>query len=390
MKRQPIQIDNYEEYFLLYVDNELTPAEREEVEAFIAQHPELNTELQMLLDTRLDLEVLPMAGREKLYRQEEPGLINHDNVEEFQVLMLDDELGKDDRAALEKYHAIHEEARKNFDWLRKAKLPTEQVEFPNKKLLYRTEKKPASIINIKWYRVAAAAAVIITAGLLWISSQREESLTGNIDQIAQVDAAGNDLNSGGNTTDAKADQVTKGLPETTSPSIATVEKPVDQRPENRDETGTDLTSSRAHEKSGEIKTGRARTIDAGKGPIKNTEKPVKETFETKPNRTTEEYAKSDPVKTVDIVDKVAEEYITAPNDMATTAALRNIKTNYAADALNNEMAEDDEDVLEQDAKQRKGLRGIVRKANRFYNKVTNPDIDKPMVKVANFEIGLSR
>jgi hypothetical protein len=390
MKRQPIQTDNYEEYFLLYVDNELTPAELEQVEDFIAQHPDLTIELQMLLDTRLDIEVLPMAGREKLYRKEEPGLINHDNVEEFQVLMLDGELGLDDLNALEQYHAKHEEARKNFNWLRKAKLPAEQVEFPNKKLLYRTEKKPAPIINIKWYRMAAAAAVLITAGILWISSQNEDSVNGNIDQIAQVNPAGNDSNVGRSTTTEKADLVTKGLTENTSPSVTTVEEPVNQRPENREETGTNPIARQAREKSGEIKTNIARTADAGKGTIKNTEKNFQETFEARPNKNTEQYATADPVKTVDIVDKVAEEYITAPNNMATTTASRNIKTNYAADALNNEMPEDEDEVLEQDAKQRKGLRGIVRKANRFYNKVTNPDIDKPMVKVANFEIGLSR
>jgi hypothetical protein len=75
--------------------------------------------------------------------------------------------------------------------------------------------------------------------------------------------------------------------------------------------------------------------------------------------------------------------------MVTTTGERNVKKNYASDALNNQISSDEEDI-EPDTNQRKGLRGIVRKANRFYNKVTNPDNDKPMVKVANFEIGLSR
>jgi hypothetical protein len=58
--------------------------------------------------------------------------------------------------------------------------------------------------------------------------------------------------------------------------------------------------------------------------------------------------------------------------------------------LNNEHGAPDEEYADEDHKQRKGLRGIVRKVNRFYNKATNPDPDKATVKVANFEIGLPR
>jgi hypothetical protein len=69
----------------------------------------------------------------------------------------------------------------------------------------------------------------------------------------------------------------------------------------------------------------------------------------------------------------------------------NVKTNYAADALSGIQDDGDEEMgTEGEGKQRRGLRGIVRKANRIYNKVTNPDLDRPLVKVANLEIGLQR
>ena len=45
--------ENYEEYLLLYVDNELTAAEKEMVDAFLIVHPELQIELDMLMSTRL-------------------------------------------------------------------------------------------------------------------------------------------------------------------------------------------------------------------------------------------------------------------------------------------------------------------------------------------------
>ena len=51
MKRQHINMDNYEEYFLLYVDNELTGADKASVEEFVKMHPELKSELDGFLGT---------------------------------------------------------------------------------------------------------------------------------------------------------------------------------------------------------------------------------------------------------------------------------------------------------------------------------------------------
>jgi anti-sigma factor RsiW len=42
---------NYEEYFLLYVDNELSAEERNQVESFVAANPDLEEELTMFVET---------------------------------------------------------------------------------------------------------------------------------------------------------------------------------------------------------------------------------------------------------------------------------------------------------------------------------------------------
>ena len=44
---------NYEEYFILYMDNELGSDARRMVEAFVQQHPELKGELDLLLQYKL-------------------------------------------------------------------------------------------------------------------------------------------------------------------------------------------------------------------------------------------------------------------------------------------------------------------------------------------------
>ena len=48
-----INRNNYEHYFLLWVDGELSPEEMVAVERFIAEHPDLAEELALLQDTKL-------------------------------------------------------------------------------------------------------------------------------------------------------------------------------------------------------------------------------------------------------------------------------------------------------------------------------------------------
>jgi anti-sigma factor RsiW len=51
-----ITLSNYEEYFILYMDNELDAAGRQMVEAFISLHPHLADELDTLMSTRLPVD----------------------------------------------------------------------------------------------------------------------------------------------------------------------------------------------------------------------------------------------------------------------------------------------------------------------------------------------
>jgi hypothetical protein len=48
-----ITTDNYEHYFLLYIDNELSATEKQLVEHFIAQHPHTKADLEALQATIL-------------------------------------------------------------------------------------------------------------------------------------------------------------------------------------------------------------------------------------------------------------------------------------------------------------------------------------------------
>ena len=155
-----INSNNYEEFFLLYVDNELEAAQRAEVEAFAAAHPGLQGELNALLQTKLSsAEEISFEGKALLYKQEMPGLITADNYETFFLLYADNELPAAQRAAVERFIEEHPAKKQEWVLLQHTRLQAdESIMCPDKESLYNIGKKPSRIIPFAWVRAAVAAA----------------------------------------------------------------------------------------------------------------------------------------------------------------------------------------------------------------------------------------
>lgn len=145
---------NYELYFLLYVDNELSAPERVAVESFVQQHPDLAGELSQLAAATLPVEApLLFPGKQDLYRQSV--------TDETLLLYIDNELSAAERAGLEA--AVQREAplQQRLSELRQTVLPVEPVVFEEKEILYRTEKR--RVIPMLWSRIAVA---VVMCGVL--------------------------------------------------------------------------------------------------------------------------------------------------------------------------------------------------------------------------------
>lgn len=155
---------NYEEFFILYLDNELSSGERRQLELFVQQHPDLGEELQMLQQTRLDVDTsIVFEKKEILMKSATPGFINSDNYEEYLVQYLDNELNDEQKAAVEIYANNNPAVKSELDLLLKTKLqPEASITFINKESLYRREEAPVRrIIPVTWWRVAVAVLVLI-------------------------------------------------------------------------------------------------------------------------------------------------------------------------------------------------------------------------------------
>jgi hypothetical protein len=147
---------NYEELFLLYVDNELTKAERLDVENFVRSNEDLARELNALKESVLKPGNEELLDKTNLYKQAEG--ITPANCETYFLLHVDDELTGAEKYAVETFVLQHPESQANFSLLHQTKLETEPVVFQNKELLYKKDER--KLVWMNWSRIAIAAMFV--------------------------------------------------------------------------------------------------------------------------------------------------------------------------------------------------------------------------------------
>ncbi len=167
-KNKHIHIDrnNYEEYFLMYVDHELTPVQRLAVEEFIINHPDLKEELELLSATVLDAEPIQLFDKASLLSHQ----MQKDIVDEQLLLFLDNELSPEETVKVETKLSTDKEFKMQYEGLIKTRLDKNDIiTYPYKKELYRTENE-RSIRPFYILRIAAAVVILLTSALFYIFS----------------------------------------------------------------------------------------------------------------------------------------------------------------------------------------------------------------------------
>ena len=155
---------NYETFFLLYVDNELSAAERKAVEQFVQENTDLETELQLLLETTLPSETVSFNAKHSLYKNE----VDQENL----LLHLDKELDPISAGKIEAAIASNHSTQHEWNILRQTKLDAnEKIVFENKAILYRHEG--SRVIAIRFWRIAVAAAILFAVLFTGISLLRK-------------------------------------------------------------------------------------------------------------------------------------------------------------------------------------------------------------------------
>ena len=172
---------NYEEYFILYMDNELSSDERRMVETFVQNHPDLKEELDILLQYKLTPDSnIVFEGKEELMKVKGESPVTLSNYEEWLVLYMDNELTADQRKTVEQFIVVNPAVKKEVDLLLQTQLQPETIVFANKDVLYRREEKVRPIL---WWR-AAAALLILALGITSVILFNKKGNTGKEEIVA--------------------------------------------------------------------------------------------------------------------------------------------------------------------------------------------------------------
>lgn len=170
---------NYENYFLLYVDGELSATEMQAVDRFAAENKDLFDELQALLETKLPETNIQYENKSSLYRTSSEQ-INSINCEEKFLLFADDALTEQEKIATLHFVSMHPEHQELFNSIQQTILPVEVVAFPYKESLYRKEANIRPLIFLKYWKLAAAAILIGLIVLIGVFTPHEEVVNSTV------------------------------------------------------------------------------------------------------------------------------------------------------------------------------------------------------------------
>jgi hypothetical protein len=150
---------NYETYFLLYVDNELSTIEKNSVDEFVQSNPDLGEELVMLLQTISQKEDILLNEKMDLYKKESLS----SDLQEKLLLYLDNELNEVEIKELAALIRSSKPVSAEWNIVQSVKFfPDSSIVFEDKKSLYRTEKE--RLVFLPW-RKLLAAAILVGVGL---------------------------------------------------------------------------------------------------------------------------------------------------------------------------------------------------------------------------------
>jgi anti-sigma factor RsiW len=181
-----INRNNYEEYFILHLDNELNAEQQQALQHFLQQNPDLKAELDLLSGTKLSVDetvVFPdknllFAGN--LIQEETPVSAQDSEI----IMYLDAELTENDKKAFEQKLALSPVLQQELALFAKTKLnKTAAVVFPDKALLYKEEETKRRIVPMYWLRMGVAAAVLLTLGVggfKWLNNPVKDTENGGL------------------------------------------------------------------------------------------------------------------------------------------------------------------------------------------------------------------
>jgi len=421
-----INRNNYEEFFVLYIDKELNATDRALVEAFIEQNPDLKGELEMLQQTILPIdEPVTFMNKESLFRKESNQtdsaqsneMINELNCEEYFVLYSDNELNNKDNALVEEFVYSHPQYQEHFELIQQVKFqPEKNIFFPNKSLLYRSENDhkvvPMFTRMRSWKMAAAAAVLLMISGTVWYtvnnrSTDPSQSGLATNDKPAQKSLPPAKQADDKNTTNQVPD-INNQVNSNKTQQLPTTEKinGADKLKATESSTGdNDIAAQNNHKKMDASNKSKEDVIkNSTDQPDKSAEKlyaeaPVKkdkkESNIPKGSNVKQESnieKKGGEIKVPVVEDKKLDESMAVVNNQKSTSPdkVTTTPTEQSTNSVFSNLSNENEEVFEPSSDKKNRNRGFFRKVTRVFDKVTSkePAENRKGLHIASFAIDL--
>jgi len=373
--------DNYEEYFVMYIDDELNGAARKAVEEFVQQNPDLEEELVMLQQSVLrPNEQIVFEQKETLLKNTTAhDLVNSDNYEEYFVLYGDDELTNEEKDQVEQFVYKHPQYQEDFELIQQVKLvPDNAVTFPDKAYLFRTEEDDNKLVAFPWWHISAAAIALLVLGTFgWYVYTTNHSKAGNEVAVTNVQHTPKA------TQPKSVDKKDIDTANTAEANYVNSSKPGETIGKKQDEVVVTGNPKQVQQKAINVNDkniSASRNIQVAQNVTQENNEPMKKQDEEKvikprPIEMAVVRSYATPAVNSNIIQKHNTEII----PVATTVAA------VLPEAENNNQTTGTY-VLNSPAKT--PLRGFFRKVSRVVDRVTSPDENSKGVRIANLEIAL--
>ena len=173
---------NYEHYFLMYIDNELSAEEKAAVNDFIMQYPNYANKLETLQQLKISPDTLIYENKFSLYKLSEQ--------DEQSITYLDNEMTSEEKASFENKLSANTSLQSTVkQWQATFITPPTTIEIaPNfKNSLYKksAQIKPlwATVTFKRWASVAAILVVVIGYNLFNAENKQEKPSFTNINGV---------------------------------------------------------------------------------------------------------------------------------------------------------------------------------------------------------------
>ena len=383
---------NYEEFFLLYVDDELSATDRKAVDVFVLENPDLQRELLMLQQTVIKADDIILEKKNWLYREEEISVLQ-ENILQY----ADDELTTADKKSIEILLATDKMALAEWTILQQTKLrPDASIVFADKQSLYRAEA--ARVVGIKWWRIAAAAVllgIVLWAGVsVYKTNFKTTSGDGELVDNNKVKAGQKKIEEPVNTTEVSNQPDEKETAQNNNEATDNNKGPLQKTEVNKQPVYKTNALNKV-----EPKENMATQNSNTKKPDNNLPKPY---FENINNTSSNETIIANVLPENNKINKVSgnnTEVVRAnSNENKNNSIVTNLNENYAdpktnatIQVVNNKTGDENKNNryldVDDNKEKRTALSGFLRKAKRVIERTTNIKTGDG-IKVAGFEIAL--